>query len=323
MKIVTRSAQEMAMQVPKEVDLAAVKYCIPNPTQFPLPTPAEVNAAYHDFLLSTDYQRFLNIGQKISEGTVSLLTGIKKKGSGYAIASYPNIYNKAIVHLQELWKVKDDPSAIEQYLLNNPIYYRPSASPDLARQEDGSINIRIWVANCISNLMDYIYLSSEPSYQYIREALLEKARALRKGYAEKVRASGSWTNVYVHPQRLYTSHNLGEDETALGAINAGYRVSYLEDPYTGESLPVVELVTWFFTDSKTKSKVFKDWIDVENNDVEKAIREMKRSPLYLRWAREMSPREYANACSPYEVSSVDINTELQGLTILRGNVRPD
>ena len=309
MKISTiTSAQEMAIQTPKSDELAAIKAIIPNANQFPLPTPSEVLDRYYKY---SDDSGFV-----ASDSFYSFVSGYKKKGKGVAIASYPMLYNKAIVPLQTLWEIKEDNQAIIDYLMENPIKYRKDRDPEVdCYFSNGLLNEALYLAFCVSNLMDWLYLSSEPAYQYLRENLLEKARFFRKKFSEKT-AYG----IRVLPQRTRTSRNMGENETNLYRINAGYRFTSTVDPFTGDANVIGELVTWFFTNSRTEKLLFKDYVDVEDASTDDAIRKIAKSELYVKWAEQMSPAEYARACNAFRVPSDKLEEEIKGLTILRGTL---
>ena len=304
MKIST--AKEMAIATPDAYSLEAIKEAIPNPGEFPLPTPDEVLSDFTDW-----YDRR---GLDIPKSTFQFLTGHKEKGKGESISSYPTLYRNAIVPLQVLWAKKDQPQEMIKYLIDNPIRYKKDKDPEAARNEDGSINEQEWVARCLTNLMEWLYLPSNPVYQYLREHLLEKARKIRTIYKEL-----DWNNKYyvqVLPQRPTTSRSLGADETPLNTVNAGYRIIETDNPYLKTKEKVLELITWFYTNAHTEVKVYSDYVDIENDDIPKAIRKMRRSPLYYQWARNSSPAEYDKYCANYRLDGAVESEITDGLTYL-------
>lgn len=313
MKISTkRAAREMAIKAPEARDLDFIKKVIPNPSEFPYPTPEEVASKTRELKRNSDYD------EQPSNGLFQLLTGQKYRGYGIALASYPRIYDKAIRPLEELWSRKDEPRAMVDYLLANPIQYKASKDPldpELRNPETGELDEKEFASRCITNLMEWLYLSSCPAYQYLREQLLEKARFLRKKIAE---AFTGITRVF--PQRPTTSRSMGENETQLWKVNAGYKVETVEDPFEDRMTTILKLVTWFFTDSKTHKKVFVDFFDIINGDLDEALRKMRRSKLYYSWAAKMSPKEYAAACGPFQLSEAEIGENLEGLTMLTGEM---
>lgn len=306
MKISTKiSAQEMSMMAPSAEDLAVIKKVIPNASQFPYPTPEAVKSAFN----SLDYN------ERGSSGLDTFLTGRKFRGSGIALASYPVLYKNAITHLENLWQLQDSPQEMFDYLLAHPISYKKGVEPEGAVDSNGQIIPKLFVSRCISNLMDWLYLSSLPAYQYLREQLLEKARYIRTKLAQGI---GNVTRVF--PHRSTTSRSLGENETNLHRINAGYKIVQLEDPFDLRKVPVLQLVTWFFTNSQTDRKVFVDFFDIVNGDIDGAMRQMRRSKLYREWASKMSPKEYAAKCGAFQLQPEEIEENIEGLTLLTGSL---
>lgn len=302
MKIST--ANEMAIAVPDSDSLEAMKQAIPNPSQFPYPTPDIVRSAFDDW-------EYLN-SAKLPATTKQFMTGKKEKGQGMSISSYPTLYINAIVPLQKLWELRDNTDAMIQYLLDNPIQYKSNRNPEDAKYSDGSINKQEWISRCLSNLLEWLYLPSNPVYQYLREHLLEKARKIRLIYKDL--AFDNKYYVQVLPQRPTTSRSLGADETPLAVVNAGYRPVSTYDPYTNQKEDILELVTWFYTNAHTEKKLYVDYIDIEDGNVDKAIRQMRRSPLYYYWARKASPAEYDKYCALYRLDDEGMN--LDDLTFL-------
>lgn len=309
MKIVTkRPAEEMAIAAPDEADLAMMKEIFPHPENFPMLTPEELKDNYNKYASEHPEE-----WRKTSEKTDQYITGQKAKGRGIAIASYPRLYENAIKPLQDMWEIRDNAQAVVDYLWEHPILYKKDKNPIDVRNntpEGETPNIALYVAHCFTNLMEWMYLSSIPVHQYIREQLLEKARYLRKKYSQSTFARGYVT---VLPQRPTTSRSLGENETALHQVNAGYRVVTSENPFTQVKEAMLELLTWFYTDSQTKKRVFKDYFDVENGNMMKALRTMRRSDIYRAWAQRLSPKNYAASCSAYEITE-NLDEELKGLT---------
>ncbi|MCM1322804.1 MAG: hypothetical protein NC218_01325 [Acetobacter sp.] len=315
---VRQPAEEMAIQAPTQFDLDVIKYCIPHPDTFPFPTADQVLDRYYEMANKTS--DFYN---KISAPAHQYITGEKAKGKGDAIASYPRLYREAIVHIEALWPIKDDAQAVVDYLFQHPISYNKKKDPnefanaaDFSKQRD----VAVYVSYCFTNLMEWLYLSSIPVHQYVREHLLEKARYLRKKYSESSFARGY---VKVLPQRVRTSRSLGENETALHRVNAGYRLITSQNPWTKEPERYLQLVTWFFTDAQTKKCVYTDSIDIEGGNLGAALREMRRSELYRSWAAEMSPKQYATACAMWQIPPEAADEALEGLTPINEDIKED
>lgn len=290
------NATEMALQPPTEDDLAALKQIFPTPDKFPYPTPRQAK----DTFLYKDL--WLHTSSSLYDFIIS-----KKKDC------YQFLYETGIHKLEEAYMLLQEPDGVQKvwdYLVANPQTLANSSIPeDFSNFTEEQI-----VSRSITNLSQRLYLSSNTAWGYLRPYLLEKYRYLKKTMQEALRDTDrrhAVTNVL--PQRPTTSRTLGEAETALGSVNAGYKIDVQPDPFTSANVQVLQLVTWVFTDALTKKLVFVDYFDIVNGDIDAAIAEMKKSDLYRAWARELSPKQYAETAEPYQVTE---NTEelLQGLT---------
>ena len=299
----------MAIKVPEQADLDAIKAAIPNPGEFPLPKPEEVNRNYNEW-----DAKYPLLGSRVSPYTVQFLTGVKFRGKGTALASYPTLYQNAIIPLQNMWDIRDNPDDVSDYLLKHPIFYKLDKAPTDARYSDGSINQTEYISRCFTNLFEWIYLPSNPVYQYLREHLLEKARKVRDIYRNA--SYNNRSSVGALPQRTTTSRSLGSDELTLHRVNGGYRVIDNEDPFTGEITQMLELITWFFSGAGTTSNFYVDYFDVENGDVEKAVRKLRQSHLYRKWAADLNPQQYDAQCANFRIDSALAKDELAELTPL-------
>ena len=232
---------------------------------------------------------------------------------------YKFLYDTGIHKLEEAYMLLQEPDGVQKvwdYLVANPQTLANSSVPeDFSTFTEEQI-----VSRSITNLSQRLYLSSKTAWGYLRPYLLEKYRYLKKTMQDALRDTDrrhAVTNVL--PQRPTTSRTLGEAETALGSVNAGYKVDVQPDPFTSANVEVLQLVTWVFTDALTKKLVFVDYFDIVNGDIDAAIAEMKKSDLYRAWARELSPKEYAEMAEPYQITE---NTEelLQGLTPIQKRI---
>lgn len=296
------NATEMALQPPTEGDLEALKKLFPTPDKFPYPTPEEVRMKYHN-----EAQTF-NASQ-------SLHTFIMSDNKD----CYKFLYKTGIHKLEEAYMLLQEADGVQKvwdYLVANPQTLANSSVPeDFSTFTEEQI-----VSRSITNLSQRLYLSSKTAWGYLRPYLLEKYRYLKKTMQDALKDTDKrYAVTNVLPQRPTTSRTLGEAETALGSVNAGYKVDVQPDPFTSANVEVLQLVTWVFTDALTKKLVFVDYFDIVNGDVDAAIAEMRKSDLYKAWARELSPKEYAEMAEPYQITE---NTEelLQGLTSIHKKV---
>lgn len=296
------NATEMALKPPSEQDLDALKQLFPTPDKFPYPTPGQIERVFHSSGLWSRTSG--NLGQFIMSDRKDC---------------YKFLYETGIHKLEKAYMLLQEPDGVQKvwdYLVANPQTLGNSSVP----QDFSTFTEEQIVSRSITNIGERLYLSSNPAWGYLRPYLLEKYRYLKKTMQNALRDTDrrhAITNVL--PQRPTTSRTLGDAETPLGSVNAGYKIDVQPDPFTSANVEVLQLVTWVFTDALTKKLVFVDYFDIVNGDIDAAIAEMKKSDLYRAWARNLSPREYAQTAEPYQITE---NTEelLQGLTPIQKRI---
>lgn len=299
------NATEMALQPPTEEDLNVLKQLFPTPDKFPYPTPAMIRGVIHSspalqYRTSKSFDNFFLITTSVDTYSYLYSTGVSVLEKFYEI-----FYSKGF---QALW----------DYVLANPLTLgNSSISQDFSGFSDDQVFF-----NSLRNLKERLYISSNPSWGYLRPYLLEKMRALYEDIRNTFPAGDIRRKTLVPKiisQRPTTSRTLGERELSLGSVNAGYKIDVQPDPFTGSKVEVLQLVTWVFTEALTKKLVFVDYFDIVNGDIDAAIAEMRMSDLYRAWARNLSPKEYAQTAEPYQITE-GIEELLQGLTPIQKRI---